>query len=80
MRETWRRVNRLRHYLDELLLCHDLDYIGQIRAVSESGRTVMLDEDTVCTPSTFETARLAAGTRMLRDIWWTAWETSKERQ
>ena len=45
----------------ELALCHDPDYIRKIQAVSESGRTVMLDADTVCTPSTYETARLAAG-------------------
>ncbi|MEO8289385.1 MAG: histone deacetylase [Gaiellaceae bacterium] len=45
----------------ELALCHDLDYIDHIRALSESGRTTMLDADTVCTPSSYETARLAAG-------------------
>jgi acetoin utilization deacetylase AcuC-like enzyme len=45
----------------ELALCHDPDYIRKIRDTSESGRTVMLDADTVCTPSTYETARLAAG-------------------
>lgn len=45
----------------ELALCHDPDYIRRIRALSESGRTVMLDADTVCTPSTYETARLAVG-------------------
>jgi acetoin utilization deacetylase AcuC-like enzyme len=47
--------------VDELALCHDRDYIDHVRAVSESGRTVMLDDDTLCTPSTYETARLAAG-------------------
>ena len=46
---------------EELALCHDRDYIDHIRATSESGRTVMLDADTVCTPSSYETARLAAG-------------------
>jgi acetoin utilization deacetylase AcuC-like enzyme len=46
---------------DEIALCHDRDYIDAIRATSESGRTIMLDADTVCTPSTYETARLAAG-------------------
>jgi acetoin utilization deacetylase AcuC-like enzyme len=45
----------------ELALCHDPDYIRAIREASETGRTVMLDADTVCTPSTYETARLAAG-------------------
>jgi acetoin utilization deacetylase AcuC-like enzyme len=47
--------------VEELQLCHDPDYIRLIRETSESGRTVMLDADTVCTPSTYETARLAAG-------------------
>ncbi|HEY7003265.1 MAG TPA: histone deacetylase [Gaiellaceae bacterium] len=47
--------------VEELAFCHDLDYIEQIRAVSESGRPTMLDPDTVCTPSTYYTARLAAG-------------------
>jgi acetoin utilization deacetylase AcuC-like enzyme len=47
--------------VEELALCHDRDYIDAIRATSESGRTVMLDPDTVCTPSSYETARLAAG-------------------
>jgi acetoin utilization deacetylase AcuC-like enzyme len=46
---------------EELALCHDPDYIRAIREASETGRTVMLDADTVCTPSTYETARLAAG-------------------
>ena len=45
----------------EIALCHDPDYIRRIREISESGQTVMLDSDTVCTPSTYETARLAAG-------------------
>jgi acetoin utilization deacetylase AcuC-like enzyme len=45
----------------EIRLCHDPDYIRRIRELSESGRTVMLDPDTVCTPSTYETALLAAG-------------------
>jgi acetoin utilization deacetylase AcuC-like enzyme len=47
--------------VEELALCHDPDYIRFIRETSESGRTVMLDPDTVCTPSSYETARLAAG-------------------
>jgi acetoin utilization deacetylase AcuC-like enzyme len=47
--------------VEELALCHDRDYIDFIRSTSESGRTVMLDPDTVCTPSSYETARLAAG-------------------
>jgi acetoin utilization deacetylase AcuC-like enzyme len=45
----------------ELGYVHDPDYVRFIRETSESGRTVMLDEDTVSTPSSYETARLAAG-------------------
>jgi acetoin utilization deacetylase AcuC-like enzyme len=45
----------------ELGYVHDPDYVRSIRETSESGRTVMLDEDTVSTPSSYETARLAAG-------------------
>jgi acetoin utilization deacetylase AcuC-like enzyme len=47
--------------VEELSLCHDPDYIRYIRETSESGKTVMLDPDTVSTPSSYETARLAAG-------------------
>jgi acetoin utilization deacetylase AcuC-like enzyme len=47
--------------VEELALCHDRDYVDLIRATSESGKTVMLDADTLCTPSSYETARLAAG-------------------
>ena len=46
---------------EELQLCHDPDYIRRIRDTSERGQTLMLDADTVCTPSTYETSRLAAG-------------------
>jgi acetoin utilization deacetylase AcuC-like enzyme len=45
----------------ELLLCHDPDYVALVRTTSESGRTTWLDPDTICTPSSYETARLAAG-------------------
>jgi acetoin utilization deacetylase AcuC-like enzyme len=45
----------------ELAYVHDPDYVRAIRDTSESGRTVMLDADTICTPSSYETARLAAG-------------------
>jgi acetoin utilization deacetylase AcuC-like enzyme len=41
--------------------CHDRDYVQLVRAVSQSGRTVRLDADTLCTPSTFGLALLAAG-------------------
>ncbi len=45
----------------ELFFCHDPDYVALVRKTSESGRTTWLDPDTVCTPSSYETARLAAG-------------------
>ncbi len=47
--------------VDELCACHDRDYVELVRSVSESGRTVRLDPDTVCTPSSFPLAMLAAG-------------------
>jgi acetoin utilization deacetylase AcuC-like enzyme len=47
--------------VDELVLCHDRDYVELIRTVSESGRTVWLDPDTICTPSSYRVALLAAG-------------------
>jgi acetoin utilization deacetylase AcuC-like enzyme len=46
---------------EELIWCHDPDYVALVQRVSESGRTALLDPDTVCTPSSYETARLAAG-------------------
>ena len=49
----------------ELGYVHDPDYVRAIRASSESGRTAMLDPDTMCTPSSYETARLAAGAAIL---------------
>jgi len=47
--------------LEEVCACHERDYVETVRAVSESGRTVLLDPDTVCTPSSFGLALLAAG-------------------
>jgi acetoin utilization deacetylase AcuC-like enzyme len=41
--------------------CHDREYVETVRAVSESGRTARLDPDTICTPSSFGLALLAAG-------------------
>ncbi|MGH3094069.1 MAG: histone deacetylase family protein [Gaiellaceae bacterium] len=46
---------------DELAACHDPAYVEAVRAASESGRTVLLDADTICTPSSYEAALLAAG-------------------
>jgi acetoin utilization deacetylase AcuC-like enzyme len=47
--------------LSELELAHDADYIELVRSTSELGQTVLLDPDTICTASSFEVARLAAG-------------------
>jgi acetoin utilization deacetylase AcuC-like enzyme len=44
---------------DELLLCHTPEHVELIRAVEDP---VWLDGDTICTPTTFEAASLAAGT------------------
>jgi acetoin utilization deacetylase AcuC-like enzyme len=44
---------------EELLLCHTPEHIELVRAVDG---VVWLDGDTVCTPTTFEAAGLAAGT------------------
>jgi acetoin utilization deacetylase AcuC-like enzyme len=46
---------------EELAACHDRDYVELVRTVSESGQTVQLDPDTVCTPSSYAAALLAAG-------------------
>jgi acetoin utilization deacetylase AcuC-like enzyme len=47
--------------VEELLACHSRDHVELVRAVSESGRTAWLDGDTLCTPSSYRVARLAAG-------------------
>jgi acetoin utilization deacetylase AcuC-like enzyme len=44
---------------EELLLCHTREHVELLRGVED---TVWLDGDTVCTPTTFEAAVLAAGT------------------
>jgi acetoin utilization deacetylase AcuC-like enzyme len=45
----------------EIAACHDREYVEAVRRVSESGRTALLDPDTLCTPSSYEAALLAAG-------------------
>jgi acetoin utilization deacetylase AcuC-like enzyme len=45
----------------ELEACHERDYIEAVRWASESGRTVLLDPDTICTESSYAAALLAAG-------------------
>jgi acetoin utilization deacetylase AcuC-like enzyme len=47
--------------LSELELVHDADYIERVRIASERGEPILLDPDTICTASSFEVARLAAG-------------------
>jgi acetoin utilization deacetylase AcuC-like enzyme len=47
--------------VDELAACHDPAYVEAVRAASESGRTVLLDADTICAPSSYDAALLAAG-------------------
>ena len=47
--------------VDELAACHDPAYVEAVRAASESGRTVLWDADTICTPSSYDAALLAAG-------------------
>jgi acetoin utilization deacetylase AcuC-like enzyme len=47
--------------LSELEFVHDADYIERVRSASERGEPVLLDPDTICTASSFEVARLAAG-------------------
>jgi acetoin utilization deacetylase AcuC-like enzyme len=43
---------------DDLARCHARDYIERIRAIDE---TTLLDLDTICTPTSYEAALLAAG-------------------
>jgi acetoin utilization deacetylase AcuC-like enzyme len=45
----------------ELEACHDAEYVELVRGLSAAGRTRALDPDTVVTPSTWETAKRAAG-------------------
>lgn len=47
--------------VDEIAACHDRSYVEHIAATSGRGRDVYLDPDTVCTPSSYEAALLAAG-------------------
>ena len=47
--------------LQELEACHEPEYVALVRELSEAGRTLQVDADTILTPSTWETATLAAG-------------------
>jgi acetoin utilization deacetylase AcuC-like enzyme len=46
---------------DELAAVHAREHIEAVRLVSASGEPTLLDADTVCTDTTYETALLAAG-------------------
>jgi acetoin utilization deacetylase AcuC-like enzyme len=47
--------------VDELALVHERVYVELVRSLSEEGRTVLLDPDTVLTSTSFTAAILAAG-------------------
>jgi acetoin utilization deacetylase AcuC-like enzyme len=47
--------------VEQIAAVHDSEYIGAVRAVSESGQPALLDADTLCTQTTYEAALLAAG-------------------
>jgi acetoin utilization deacetylase AcuC-like enzyme len=46
---------------EEIAACHAREHIASVREAAESGRTAFLDPDTICTPSSYEAALLAAG-------------------
>jgi acetoin utilization deacetylase AcuC-like enzyme len=41
--------------------CHHTYYIDDVQRACDSAETTMLDQDTICTPTTYEAAMLAAG-------------------
>jgi acetoin utilization deacetylase AcuC-like enzyme len=47
--------------VEELAACHERDYIEAVRWASRSGKPLLLDPDTICTPTTYDAALLAAG-------------------
>jgi acetoin utilization deacetylase AcuC-like enzyme len=42
-------------------LCHSSEYVAEVAACASDGPTVHLDADTICTPTSYKTALLAAG-------------------
>lgn len=46
---------------DQLEWCHEHAYVESVREASKSMATTSLDPDTICTPTSYELARLAAG-------------------
>jgi acetoin utilization deacetylase AcuC-like enzyme len=47
--------------VEEVAAVHGMDHVETIRVVSAGGQATLLDPDTICTGSTYETALLAAG-------------------
>jgi acetoin utilization deacetylase AcuC-like enzyme len=47
--------------VDELAAVHGLDHVETVRVVAASGHPTLLDADTICTETSYETALLAAG-------------------
>jgi acetoin utilization deacetylase AcuC-like enzyme len=54
-------VEARRATVEEIAACHDRGYVELVRSLADEGRTVMLDADTVLTPSSYDAALLAAG-------------------
>jgi acetoin utilization deacetylase AcuC-like enzyme len=47
--------------VEEITAVHELDYVEAVHLVSASGRTTLLDPDTLCSETTYDIALLAAG-------------------
>ena len=47
--------------LEEVGACHERGYVQLVRSLTEEGESVLLDADTVLTPSSYDAALLAAG-------------------
>jgi acetoin utilization deacetylase AcuC-like enzyme len=47
--------------VEEITAVHGLDYVEAVQAVSAGGQATLLDADTICTETTYDTALLAAG-------------------
>ncbi|HXV33564.1 MAG TPA: histone deacetylase [Gaiellaceae bacterium] len=47
--------------VEEVAAVHGMDHVETIRVVSAGGQPTLLDPDTICTETTYETALLAAG-------------------
>ena len=47
--------------VEEVTAVHGLEHVETVRAVSASGHPTLLDADTICTETSYETALLAAG-------------------